>query len=118
MSLNLRVAPEIKQQVEEYAQRTGISINAAASVLLGESLRAERRRKGKRHAMSEKWVAYDSVSGDVLADGNELQIRRYADGSETVVIAAEADWKRAANVIAKRMSGNPPRRNLASIEHL
>ena len=45
MSLNLRVAPEIKRQVEEYAQRSGISINAAASVLLTEALRAQRRRK-------------------------------------------------------------------------
>jgi predicted HicB family RNase H-like nuclease len=45
VSLNLRVAPEIKQQVEAYAQRAGISINAAASVLLAEALRAERRRK-------------------------------------------------------------------------
>lgn len=45
MSLNLRVAPEIKQQVEEYAQRAGISINAAASVLLAEALRAERRKR-------------------------------------------------------------------------
>jgi predicted HicB family RNase H-like nuclease len=44
VSLNLRVSPEIKRQVEEYAQRAGISINAAASVLLAEGLRAERRR--------------------------------------------------------------------------
>jgi len=43
-SLNLRVAPELKRQVEEYAQRTGISLNAAACVLLAEALRAERRR--------------------------------------------------------------------------
>lgn len=50
MSLNLRVAPEIKQQVEEYSQRMGVSINAAASVLLAEALRAERRRKGKIEA--------------------------------------------------------------------
>ena len=68
--------------------------------------------------MIDKWVAYDSLSGDVLADGNELQIRRYADGSETIVIATEADWKCATSTIAKRMSGNPPRRNPSTIEHL
>ena len=71
--------------------------------------------------MIEKWVAYDSVSGDVLADGNELQIRHYADGSKTIVIATEADWKRATSAIATRamrMSGNPPRRNPSTIEHL
>jgi predicted HicB family RNase H-like nuclease len=45
VSLNLRVAPEIKQQVEAYAQRAGISTNAAASVLLADALRAERRKR-------------------------------------------------------------------------
>jgi predicted HicB family RNase H-like nuclease len=44
VSLNLRVPPELKRQVAEYAQRTGISINAAACVLLADGLRAERRR--------------------------------------------------------------------------
>ncbi|MEU6241580.1 toxin-antitoxin system HicB family antitoxin [Streptomyces sp. NPDC047024] len=43
-SLNLRVAPELKRQIEEYAERVGISINAAACVLLAEGLRVERRR--------------------------------------------------------------------------
>ncbi|WP_158088779.1 toxin-antitoxin system HicB family antitoxin [Thermoactinospora rubra] len=44
-SLNLRVPPELKRQIEEYAAQTGISINAAACVLLGEALRTE---QGKR----------------------------------------------------------------------
>jgi predicted HicB family RNase H-like nuclease len=41
-SLNLRVSPDLKRQVEEYADRFGISINAAASVLLTEALRDQR----------------------------------------------------------------------------
>jgi hypothetical protein len=36
----------LKRQVEEYARRAGISINAAAWVLLAEALRLELRRKG------------------------------------------------------------------------
>jgi predicted HicB family RNase H-like nuclease len=44
-SLNLRVPPELKRQVEEYAQQAGISVNAAACVLLAEGARAEKRRK-------------------------------------------------------------------------
>ncbi|MGW4444630.1 toxin-antitoxin system HicB family antitoxin [Streptomyces sp. NPDC004682] len=43
-SLNLRVAPELKRRIEEYAERVGISINAAACVLLTEGLRAQQRR--------------------------------------------------------------------------
>jgi predicted HicB family RNase H-like nuclease len=44
-SLNLRVSPELKRQVEAYAATTGISVNAAASVLLAEALRTERRKR-------------------------------------------------------------------------
>jgi hypothetical protein len=44
-SLNLRVAPALKRQVEGYARRLGISVTAAASVLLAEGLRAERRKE-------------------------------------------------------------------------
>ncbi|WP_157987113.1 toxin-antitoxin system HicB family antitoxin [Streptomyces atratus] len=44
-SLNLRVPPDLKRQVEEYADETGISINAAACILLAEALRVEWRRK-------------------------------------------------------------------------
>jgi predicted HicB family RNase H-like nuclease len=43
-SLNLRVPPTLKRQVEAYAKRAGISVNAAVCVLLAEALRAERRR--------------------------------------------------------------------------
>lgn len=44
-SLNLRVPTALKRQVEEYAQLKGVSINAAAILLLGEGIRAEQRRK-------------------------------------------------------------------------
>ncbi|WP_158239697.1 toxin-antitoxin system HicB family antitoxin [Streptomyces carminius] len=44
-SLNLRVPPDLKRQIEAYAERVGISINAAACVLLVEGLRTERRRE-------------------------------------------------------------------------
>jgi hypothetical protein len=47
-SLNLRVAPALKRQVEEYARRLGISVTAAASVLLADGLRAERRKERDR----------------------------------------------------------------------
>jgi hypothetical protein len=74
---------------------------------------------------SQMWVAYDSVSGDVLADGSERRIRKYlasveeaTGGRHTVCIASGAEWRRAAKVIARRMSGNPPRRMPPGIEHL
>jgi predicted HicB family RNase H-like nuclease len=44
-SLNLRVSPDLKRLVEEYARRAGISVNAAACVLLTEALRTDRRRR-------------------------------------------------------------------------
>jgi hypothetical protein len=47
-SLNLRVTPALKRQVEEYARGLGISVTAAASVLLAEGLRAERRKENGR----------------------------------------------------------------------
>lgn len=43
-SLNLRVSPDLKRQIEAYAQRVGISINAAACILLTEQLREENTR--------------------------------------------------------------------------
>lgn len=43
--MNLRVGPEVKRQVEEYARNAGLSINAAAIVLVVEGLRAERCRR-------------------------------------------------------------------------
>ncbi len=65
------------------------------------------------------WVVYDSINGDVLADGAEKQCRRYTESCDATIIAAsEAGWQRSAKVIAKRMSGNPPRRNPPGIEHL
>jgi predicted HicB family RNase H-like nuclease len=44
-SLNLRVPPELKRQIEEYSAEVGISINAACIVILTEGLRAERLRQ-------------------------------------------------------------------------
>ncbi|MBA9007552.1 toxin-antitoxin system HicB family antitoxin [Thermomonospora cellulosilytica] len=46
-SLNLRVPPELKRRIIEYAEQVGISINAAAVVLLTEGLRAEERRRAQ-----------------------------------------------------------------------
>jgi predicted HicB family RNase H-like nuclease len=43
-SMNLRVPPALKRQVEAYAERAGISVNAAACVLLTEALRTDQRR--------------------------------------------------------------------------
>ena len=42
--LYLRVRPGLKRQVEEYARQSGISVNAAACILLAESLRTAQRR--------------------------------------------------------------------------
>lgn len=76
---------------------------------------------GHRHCKGAGlWVAYDSISGDVVADGPEDRIRKYRDlcaGDEdgTVCIAPEADWE---HLTAKEMEGNPPRRNPSGIEHL
>jgi predicted HicB family RNase H-like nuclease len=44
-SLNLRVPPELKRQIEALAEAKGISINAVAILLLGDALRAERRKR-------------------------------------------------------------------------
>lgn len=70
-----------------------------------------------------QWVAYDSTSCDVLADGSESAIRWYrakCSGSQdgTVCIAPESEWKRVAAKAAKEMGGNPPRRYPSGIEHL
>ncbi|WP_165959102.1 toxin-antitoxin system HicB family antitoxin [Actinomadura sp. KC345] len=46
-SLNLRVPPALKRRIEEYAERAGISINAAACLLLDGGLQAEERRRSK-----------------------------------------------------------------------
>jgi hypothetical protein len=87
--------------------RTGVSVAAVVPLSLVPA-----------ETTAEKWVAYDATSGDVLADGSELQVRAYSEGEQTIIAASEAEWQRAAKVIAKRMSGNPPRRNPAGIEHL
>jgi hypothetical protein len=73
--------------------------------------------------MSGAWVAYDSTSCDVLADGSEGQVRKYrarCSGAQdgTVCIAPEPEWKRVAAKAAKQMGGNPPRRYPSGIEHL
>jgi hypothetical protein len=43
--LDLRVSPGLKRQIEAYAERVGVSINAAACVLLAEALRIEGRKR-------------------------------------------------------------------------
>lgn len=40
-SLNLRVSPDLKRRVVAYAFRMGVSINAAACVLLARAVAAE-----------------------------------------------------------------------------
>ncbi len=64
------------------------------------------------------WVAYDSISGDVLADGQEQQVRKYAGNDETIIAASESDWRRFTVTAGLGMSANPPRRYPAGIEHL
>jgi predicted HicB family RNase H-like nuclease len=46
-SLNLRVTPELKQAVVEYAARFGITLNAAAAVLLTKALESEARQRDR-----------------------------------------------------------------------
>jgi len=43
-----RMPPELKRQVEEYARRHGVSVNAAMCVLVTDALRADKRREGRR----------------------------------------------------------------------
>ena len=40
--LNLRLSPNLKRKVEDYAARTGISLNAAASILIDKGLTSEK----------------------------------------------------------------------------
>lgn len=42
--LGLRVTPEIKADVVEYANRTGLTLNGAGNLLLAQALRLERLR--------------------------------------------------------------------------
>ena len=37
-SLNLRIPTDLKAKIEAYARRTGITLNAAACVLLGKAI--------------------------------------------------------------------------------
>lgn len=47
-SLNLRIPPPLKARIEDYAARMGLSLNAAASVLLDRGLRAAQREMPAR----------------------------------------------------------------------
>jgi hypothetical protein len=47
-ALNLRVTPDLKTQVYQYARQFDISINAAAAVLFTEGLREVKNRAGSR----------------------------------------------------------------------
>jgi predicted HicB family RNase H-like nuclease len=44
--LTLRLFPDLKQRVAAYAERRGLSMNAAATVLLDEALEAADARAG------------------------------------------------------------------------
>lgn len=43
--LQLRVSPEIREAVRDYAAQTGMNLNAAAIALIREGLRTERERR-------------------------------------------------------------------------
>lgn len=45
-SLNLRVPPELKQRVVEYANQNDLSYNKAACILLGKGLQTAARKTG------------------------------------------------------------------------
>jgi hypothetical protein len=45
--------------------------------------------------MTEIWVAYDTVTLDVEADGREYDVKRYARGNLQLICATEAGWRRA-----------------------
>lgn len=44
-SLNLRIPASLKRQISDYADDSGVTINAAATLLLAAALKAERRRR-------------------------------------------------------------------------
>lgn len=104
---------EDRQRLEDYAAATGTPIRRVV-------------RDAVKHWLdkdTDMWVAYDSTSCDVLADGHEFAIRKYRelcalDEDGTICIAPESEWKRVAVRAAKEMSGNPPRRYPSGIEHL
>ena len=48
MQVPIRMTPTLKQQLKEYAERHGVSVNAAACVLLADALSAAKRREGRR----------------------------------------------------------------------
>lgn len=66
------------------------------------------------------WVAWDTASMDVVADGLEGQVKHFARGEVTILCGTEADWRRAVKSQdpARMMSGNPPRRNGSQVLHL
>jgi len=42
------MTPELKRQLEEYAKRRGMSVNAAVCGFILDGLRAEKRREGRK----------------------------------------------------------------------
>ena len=48
MQVNTRMDPELKRQLEEYAKRRGMSVNAAVLGFILDGLRAEKRREGRK----------------------------------------------------------------------
>jgi antitoxin component of RelBE/YafQ-DinJ toxin-antitoxin module len=65
VSLNLRVPPELKRQVEECAEQMGISINSAAIVLLAAGIRTERRRRRERPLPRASRTAQTTTNRDL-----------------------------------------------------
>jgi hypothetical protein len=97
-------------------------IEAELAAAMAE-LAAEKNTGQEQLTMSTNsaWVAYDAISGDVLADGSERLIRRYVQQDycgDTVIAVPEANWRHAVEGIRRRMSGNPPRRYPAGLIHL
>ena len=74
----------------------------------------------EEQAMSETWVAYDTVTFDVIADGREWDVKKWASGNLQIACATEAGWRRAvkAQDRSRMMSANPPKRMSGSTIHL
>ena len=48
VQVNTRMDPELKRQLEEYAKRRGMSVNAAVLGFIIDGLKADKRREGRR----------------------------------------------------------------------
>jgi len=48
VQVNTRMPPELKRQLEEYAKRRGMSVNAAVCGFVIDGLKTDKRREGRR----------------------------------------------------------------------